>query len=800
MKTFEIQTPDGRTFEVQAPTAEAAAQAVESMTGPQAAPRPADLDAFLSGTGAFADEGVSNPAPESATAAQKLGRSTQIAAQSVGSGLAAVAGMPADLAGAGIDLGLAGVEKGINLFRDEPVELPRLGPMPLGQQHLSSSAGDIMSAIGIDPIERDDMADSERLLYDMGRFGTEAATMGAGLSRAAQNRFPSGTMEGQSGRIGDGFLRPYVGRGAAPLVGDTVAGVGAGTGYNIAKENFPDSQVAELIGIIGGGTGGAAIANTPTTLMRGGRSIAEHMTPSSLPMDASSVPVNKRVERRAAEMAQSMAEDPQRAAETIARRADEGAGGPVATSGLLSGDTRLSSAEQAARLRNRAPFIERDQQVAQRASDNVSDLKDTGADVYSAQRAAQDRPLELAADRDAAALPLLRQAEQSGAVVDPQPVVDRIDKMLGEAKRPAVVNALKDARRMLNRAGTEDLDTSVSGLYETRKAINDLIEGRTDTPTGRYAKKELIEVRDLLDEQINAVAPEFGQYLKTYREGSAPINELRDSAQVAKMLEQKPQDVAHSLLSGNSYASPERMREITSAIKHNPEAMRGWRAAVAEVVSDKVRNVGGDLARDGADGPVSIAKMRRVYGQHKDALAEVFSPEDMATLERSHELLSPLENRRLQATTGSGTAENAVLVGAWDALGTALTFKYGAVHTGMIMHRLKRTMNLMPGMKEKTLDNQALHLVNRMWFDPDIARHLLEADVTQIQNPGWNKKLNKLIGATEVLRPDEEEDETLGAIMGDAPGSTGTGVRGPMELTVAKPNNSKELMEAIGGR
>src|SRR5690606_25600491 len=162
----------------------------------------------------------------------------------------------------------------------------------------------------------------------------------------------------------------------------------------------------------------------------GTRSVIERNTPSrNVPMDETGVPVNRRVERRAAEMAQEMAEDPAQAAETIARRANEGAGGPVATSGLLSGDVGLTSAEQAVRLRDRAPFIQRDQQVARRASDEIGSLQDPNANVQAAQDEAIARPGQLADDRDAAALPLLRQAEQSGAVVDPQPVVDRIDKM-----------------------------------------------------------------------------------------------------------------------------------------------------------------------------------------------------------------------------------------------------------------------------------------------------------------------------------------------------------------------------------
>lgn len=758
MKTFEIQTPDGRVFEVEAPDAAAAAQAAESFgRADPVQSQSATREDFLAGTGAFADRGGQAPAPVTPTAPlpQRLSRSAQIAAQSIGSGVAGVLGAPADIAGGVVDLGLTGAEAGINLFRDDPITLPRVGAMPLGHEHLTSSAGEIMSALGFDPIERTDMAPHERMTYDAGRFASEGATAGVGLSQLARQRFPSGTMQGQTTRTGDAFLRPYVARGPVAVVGDTAAGAGAGVGYNLAEEYFPESELGQAIGMLAGGLGGVAIAESPAALARGGRNVLERMVSDpNVPMDASGAPVSKRVARRAGEMVQQMAEDPQQAAETIARRTNEAGSGPVATSGLLSGDVGLISSEQAVRTRDRAPFIQRDQQVARRASDNVSSLRDPAADVDAAQRSAQARPAELADVRDADALPLLQRAEQSGATVDAKPVADLIDSMLKQAKRPAVRTALTEARRTLNRVGTDHLDTSVSGLYETRKAINDIIEGRTDTPTGNYAKKELIEVRDALDKQINDAAPEFGEYLKRYREGSAPINELRDSAHVAKLMEQKPQDVAHSLLSGRSYASPERMREITKAIQHNPAAMRGWRAAVADVLSDKVRTTGGDLAREGAEGPLSIAKMRQVFGQNRDALAEVFSPDDIKTLERAHELLSPMENRRLQATSGSPTAENAMLTGAWDALGTAMTFRYGAVHAGMIMYRLRRMVNHLPGLRNHTLDNQALELVNRMWFDPELSRHLLEADVSTIDGPGWNKKLNRMLAGSEYLKAD----------------------------------------------
>src|SRR5690606_3586521 len=75
----------------------------------------------------------------------------------------------------------------------------------------------------------------------------------------------------------------------------------------------------------------------------------------------------------------------------------------------------------------------------------------------------------------------------------------------------------------------DTLDTSVAGLYEARKWINDIIEGRGENSTGRYAARELVEVRAELDKALGDAAPDFGTYLAKYREGSAPLDVFKES-------------------------------------------------------------------------------------------------------------------------------------------------------------------------------------------------------------------------------------------------------------------------------
>lgn len=71
-------------------------------------------------------------------------------------------------------------------------------------------------------------------------------------------------------------------------------------------------------------------------------------------------------------------------------------------------------------------------------------------------------------------------------------------------------------------------EPSVQGLYNVRKSINDLIEGKAGSEKS-YAKastRELLQARDMLDEEMQNLAPSFGQYLDAFKAGSKPLNRM----------------------------------------------------------------------------------------------------------------------------------------------------------------------------------------------------------------------------------------------------------------------------------
>jgi len=49
-------------------------------------------------------------------------------------------------------------------------------------------------------------------------------------------------------------------------------------------------------------------------------------------------------------------------------------------------------------------------------------------------------------------------------------------------------------------------------------------------------------------------------------------------------------------------------------------------------------------------------------------------------------------------------------------------------------------------------------VVDRMWFDPDLARHLLDKEVKEIQGPGWNAALNRRLGFATAAREYSDDD------------------------------------------
>lgn len=178
------------------------------------------------------------------------------------------------------------------------------------------------------------------------------------------------------------------------------------------------------------------------------------------------------------------------------------------------------------------------------------------------------------------------------------------------------------------------------------------------------------------------------------------------------------------------------MREIVGKLKGDKAALAGWKRAVSDHVIDSVKN-----ARD----EVTIAKLQQMFQKNERAMAQVFSPAEMNALRRSQKMLEPFGNQARQAVTGSPTIENKAFMNQLEAGLLAVTGN--AITAGMVMKRIKVVAGLLP-----SKNNKAKDLIMKMYFDPELAVHLLEKNVKQINSPQWNRKLTLLLGLEQAAQ------------------------------------------------
>ncbi|MGY3077070.1 hypothetical protein ACVWZZ_003441 [Bradyrhizobium sp. LM6.10] len=217
-----------------------------------------------------------------------------------------------------------------------------------------------------------------------------------------------------------------------------------------------------------------------------------------------------------------------------------------------------------------------------------------------------------------------------------------------------------------------------------------------------------------------------------------------DRSAVGTLLREDPRDVAQKLL-GGKYDAGAKLDDINALIKSDPQAVRGWKAAVSEVLADKVqgtRQVGETLE-------VQFARLAREFKDNEALLAKTFSPEEMNNLRQAHKILSYFKEAEKRATVGSDTAEKLNIPG-WAQL--AVRHFKGDLAGGGLIKRFKLLLELLPNNKES-----ADQIVQAAWFNPDVAAYLLERPLKN-QNATFNSvPLRRLIAAANASRESGNE-------------------------------------------
>jgi len=197
--------------------------------------------------------------------------------------------------------------------------------------------------------------------------------------------------------------------------------------------------------------------------------------------------------------------------------------GEAPTLAEATGNPGIATLQRTIRDINPNPFVEREQANAAARLDAFGTAAGTPADIDAAQAA-----------RDTAAQAQLQSVFQNAKPANAQPVVDSIDSILNgpSGQRPAVSNTLNQVRNMLvdPQTGAAIPNADPNMLYNSvRKGIGDMIDTKmaTSNPAGIQASRELLQVRDALDGQIEQAAPGFQNYLDSYSSASTPIDAMQ---------------------------------------------------------------------------------------------------------------------------------------------------------------------------------------------------------------------------------------------------------------------------------
>jgi hypothetical protein len=266
--------------------------------------------------------------------------------------------------------------------------------------------------------------------------------------------------------------------------------------------------------------------------------------------------------------------------------------------------------------------------------------------------------------------------------------------------------------------------------------------------------------------QFPAVRGEFDDLIATARRGQQMSAQARadleaaraarsateaeiDRSAIGTLLRKDPRDVASNLL-GGGYGAEKKLDEINALVKNDEQARRGWKAAVAEVLADKVQ--GTRLV--GETPEVQFARLAKEFKDNEALLTKTFSPEEMNNLRQAHTILGYFKEAEKRATVGSDTAEKWNVPG-WAQL--AVRHFKGDLAGGGLIKRFKLLLEQLPSNKQS-----ADEIVHMAWFNPDVAAYLLDRPVKNSNVPQHNINLRRLTAAANAAREsgdDQQKDQ-----------------------------------------
>jgi hypothetical protein len=464
---------------------------------------------------------------------QELGRQTGLAARYGVEGLLSLPGMLANIPA-------AAANKVLELY--DQVRSPTMEELVTGKQpsyrfpDQNQAISGALTSAGLPEPE----TATERVVGDASR-----AVAGAGSVIGAANAVP--------GAISSALQ-------AAPTM-QAVSSATSGAASGATRE-AGGGPVAQMAAGVAGGLTPYAASEGGKVLGRGLRSLVEPL-------------YNGGREQIVGRTLNQVADNPVAAQANMAQAA-EIVPGSKPTAGEVAKDYGIISTQRAVKSSNPSAFANRasEQNTARQEYLGVAAKDQAAVDNLVTRRDQVTGNLRNAA---------FKQAE--GKAIDTKSIVTKVDELLADPD-----NAGETTQKALQWAKTQlEGKTDPRALYAVRKDLAMKMAGKVGQEESvlRYAGKELGEVRDIIDDAIQGVAPVWKQYLTKYRQLSKPIDRMTALQDAQGKASFAPSDA----LSGREVLTQAKWKSQVRTLLADAKLTKGQQVRVQRIAADLDRGM-----------------------------------------------------------------------------------------------------------------------------------------------------------------------------------------------------------------
>ncbi len=316
-------------------------------------------------------------------------------------------------------------------------------------------------------------------------------------------------------------------------------------------------------------------------------------------------------------------------------------------------------------------------------------------------------PLVSALDAEAvhnqgALSPAYREAFAQAGPVDVSPIADDLTRQI-RTLRGDPQRALQRIRTMLNRFGTEELDSNPQTMFQTRQAI----DGMLSTEADPKVIAALTDARQMIDDGLTRAVPNIKEAdssfaeLARQREALGRGQQILDSGRTAP----RPAELATEIEHG---AQPQGMQIGPSAVPLR--LTQGARAEIDRIVGTNANDIVALNRLIKGEGDWNRARLASLFGQDKaDRVIKV--------LESEKAFADTANTVTRNSETAARQAAQSELGGAGVGFGTEEAFKAGGIRGAARSFALEKGKQvaaaLLPQSGDRARESLASTLVNQ---------------------------------------------------------------------------------------